>query len=117
MYWLVTKLGFQKTVQLFSAENMIPNSVPVKQRREFISTFCEIPESEYKKMESLLYAIDKPPGHSQLLMLHVEKRVTLKAEIGLGTRLMIAIIFSHTITLLQISVTLTGAKHISKVTL
>ena len=27
------------------------------------------------------------PGHSQLLTLHVEKRATLKAESGLGTRL------------------------------
>ena len=32
------------------------------------------------------------PGHSQLLMLHVEKRATLKAESGLGTRLPICFV-------------------------
>lgn len=57
--WLIAKLGFYKSVSLFSAVNMIPNSVTAKQRIHLICKFCVIPESEFKDVEPLLQAIDE----------------------------------------------------------
>lgn len=55
--WLVSKLGFLKTVKLFSAVNMVPDSVTAKQKLEIICQYCGIPESEYDVMGPLLDAI------------------------------------------------------------
>ena len=55
--WLVAKLGFLKTIKLFSAVNMVPESVTAKQRSEIVCQCCGISESEYDELKSLLDAI------------------------------------------------------------
>ena len=57
--WLVAKLGFLKTIKLFSAVNMVPDSVTAKQRLEITCKCCGIPESKYDEMGPLLDAIDE----------------------------------------------------------
>ena len=55
--WLVAKLGFLKTIKLFCAVNMVPESVTAKQRSEIVCQCCGISESEYDELKSLLDAI------------------------------------------------------------
>ena len=57
--WLVAKLDFLKTIKLFSAVNMVPDSVTAKQRLEMICKCCGIPESKYDEMGPLLDVIDE----------------------------------------------------------
>ena len=53
--WLVAKLGFLKTIKLFSAVNM---GVTAKQRSEIVCQCCGISESEYhNELKFLLDAI------------------------------------------------------------
>lgn len=111
--WLVVKLGFQKAVKLFSALNFISRSVPAKQRIEIICNLCDIPESEYKGMEALLYAIDEQ--HVDPAVHAFEGPLILAPLVSHCYDCNRLLTYNHVATVK--CYTLSGAKRISKVTL